>query len=202
MTNPMTTPTPSSGPVPSDYCTRDCDCVGDCKMEVAKVRQTREQENAALRAEVERLKAELSSRGDYVNEALLQRARTAERAAEDWARAYHYVTDILPLDGRNLVRDPACPMSLAEQDRHRVDLLIQSAETAERELAAAREATTRAVEAEREACAKLCDEMVDWPLTRIPSANPNGSSEYQLGIERGLITATNAIRARAAEGRG
>jgi hypothetical protein len=42
----------------------------------------------------------------------------------EWARAYHYVTDILPLDPRNLCRDPVCPMNLAEQDRHRVDCLI------------------------------------------------------------------------------
>lgn len=83
--------------------------------------------HAELVAEVERAREEV----------LVERRKRGgtEIVLGQWARAYHFVTDILPLDDRNLCRDPACPQNLAEQDRHRVDVLIQRAETAERELA-------------------------------------------------------------------
>ena len=55
-----------------------------------------------------------------------------------------------------------------------------------------------AVLAERNACSDLCNDMADWPLAKIPSANPEGGSDYRLGVMRGLVTAANAIRQRAA----
>lgn len=45
-----------------------------------------------------------------------------------------------------------------------------------------------------ERCAKVCDEMVDWPLAKHPCATIN-SNEYLIGIRRGLVNATNSIRA-------
>lgn len=56
------------------------------------------------------------------------------RTAADWAKAYAYVTDILPLDPRHFARDPACPLNLAEQDRHRVDVLIGERDAARQDL--------------------------------------------------------------------
>jgi len=53
-----------------------------------------------------------------------------------------------------------------------------------------------AVAHEREACAKVCDEMADWPLERHPATTLK-SFDYQTGIVRGLVNATNAIRARS-----
>lgn len=53
-----------------------------------------------------------------------------------------------------------------------------------------------AVLAERNACSDLCNDMADWPLAKIPSANPEGGSDYGLGVMRGLVTAANAIRRR------
>lgn len=91
---------------------------------VLRERSAAESERDALRREVEGLKS----------------------CARDWAQAYHYVTDILPLDERNLCRDPASPLNLAEQDRHRVDVLIGTADTLRQQLAAA-EQRVGAVEA-------------------------------------------------------
>ena len=54
----------------------------------------------------------------------------------------------------------------------------------------------RAAAIEREACAKLCDEMADWPFERHASTTVD-THDYQIGIVRGLINATNAIRARS-----
>lgn len=50
----------------------------------------------------------------------------ARDGIQQWARAYEYVTAILPIDPQrqSWVRDPTNPMGMAEQDRHRVDLLI------------------------------------------------------------------------------
>lgn len=59
------------------------------------------------------------------------------RTAADWAKAYAYLTDILPLDPRHFARDPACPLNLAEQDRHRVDVLIGERDAARAEIAEA-----------------------------------------------------------------
>lgn len=55
-------------------------------------------------------------------------AATADARDGAWARAYEFVTSILPLDPerKHWVRDPTNPMGLAEQDRHRVDLLVAS----------------------------------------------------------------------------
>lgn len=50
---------------------------------------------------------------------------------------------------------------------------------------------------EREACAALCNAMVDWRPGQIPNANADGCTAYHIGIRRGLVAATNAIRARA-----
>ena len=52
------------------------------------------------------------------------------------------------------------------------------------------------IAAEREACAKACDAMVDWPIERIPGATGIGS-QYAIGVQRGLVAAVNAIRARS-----
>lgn len=51
-----------------------------------------------------------------------------------------------------------------------------------------------AVAAAREQDASVCDEMTDWPLDKHPAATID-SNEYLIGIQRGLINATNAIRA-------
>jgi hypothetical protein len=75
-------------------------------------------------------------------EVLAERSKrgATEIVLSEWARAYHYVTDILPLDPRNLCRDPVCPMNLAEQDRHRVDCLIGERDALAAEVERLREA--------------------------------------------------------------
>lgn len=51
----------------------------------------------------------------------------------------------------------------------------------------------------RERCAKEVDAMVDWPLERHPAATITDSYVYLLGIRRGLVNATNSIRALPVE---
>lgn len=46
-----------------------------------------------------------------------------------------------------------------------------------------------------EECVKKVDEMVDWPLEQHPCATITDSPQYLAGIRRGLVNATNAIRA-------
>jgi hypothetical protein len=46
-----------------------------------------------------------------------------------------------------------------------------------------------------ELCARKCDEMVDWPLEQHPAATITDNPSYLIGIRRGLVNATNAIRA-------
>lgn len=64
----------------------------------------------------------------YPHPSAFRGAPADARDGEQWARAYEFVTSILPLDPerKHWVRDPTNPMGLAEQDRHRVDLLVAS----------------------------------------------------------------------------
>ncbi len=66
---------------------------------------------------------------------------------------------------------------------------MKRAEAAESALATVRRDTL-------EQAAKACDGMVDWPLEKHPAATASGPL-YVLGIHRGLVNATNAIRALA-----
>jgi hypothetical protein len=49
------------------------------------------------------------------------------------------------------------------------------------------------VRAALEAAIRACDEMIDWPLDKIPGATID-SNQYHIGIGRGLVNATWAIR--------
>ena len=80
----------------------------------------------------------------------------------------------------------------AERAATAIESLSERAERAEAE-------RTAAVAETIERCAKVCDDMVDWPLENHPAATitkpQHRATIYLAGIRRGLVNATNAIRA-------
>lgn len=131
---------------------------------------------------------------------LLQRAEAAERERDELRQQLGVLLDAINLDhGKSL--ESLGPVAAVESVLHRAEtwhrercdtaqeIARLTAKLAQRDEAGARD--------EREACAQVCNAMVDLPLSEIPAATAFGRL-YEAGIRRGLVAATNAIRARAA----